>query len=123
MNNLLWGLQILAALVFLATGVPKVILPKEKLEKRMGWVKDASALTVKIVGTLEILGAFGLILPALTGILTWLTPLAAVGLTLTMLGAIFTHLRQAEYSRVVLPVILLILVVFVAFGRFVVSPI
>ena len=122
-NSVLWVFQILVALVFLATGLLKVMLPKEKLEPRMSWVKEASISTVKTVGFLEILGAVGLILPAVTGILPWLTPLAAVGLTLTMIGAIVTHVRQAEYSRLWLPISLFILVVFIAYGRFVVVPI
>ena len=122
-NSVLWVFQILVALVFLATGIPKVMLPKEKLERRMGWVKEAPVSTVKIVGVLEILGAVGLILPAVTGILPWLTPLAATGLTLTMIGAIATHVRQVEYSRMWLPISLLFLAVFIAYGRFVVAPI
>jgi len=122
-NNILWVFQILVALVFLATGIPKVMLPKVKLERRMGWVKEASISTVKTVGFLEILGAVGLILPAVTGILPWLSPLAAVGLTLTMIGAITTHVRQAEYSRLWLPISLLFLAAFIAYGRFVVAPI
>ena len=123
MNITLWVFQILVALVFLATGISKAMLPKEKLEQRMGWVKEAPVSTVKIVGVLEILGAVGLILPAVTGILPWLTPFAAVGLTLTMIGAIVTHVRQADYSKLWLPISLFILVVFIAYGRFVVVPI
>ncbi len=122
MNNVLWVFQILVALVFLATGLPKVIAPKEKLERRMGWVKEAQVSTVKIIGVLEILGAVGLILPAVTRILPWLTPLAAAGLTLTMIGAIATHVREAEYSRLWLPILLLFLAVFIAYGRFVFVP-
>ena len=123
MNSILWVFQILVALVFLATGLMKVMLSKEKLEGRMGWVKEAPVSTVKIVGVLEILGAVGLILPAVTGILPWLTTLAAVGLTLTMIGAIVTHVRQAEYSKLWLPISLFIMVIFIAYGRFVVAPI
>jgi uncharacterized membrane protein YphA (DoxX/SURF4 family) len=123
MNSVLWVFQILVALVFLATGIPKVMLTKEKLERRMDWVKEAPVSTVKIVGVLEILGAVGLIFPALSGILPWLTPLAAVGLTLTMIGASVTHIRQAEYSKLWLPISLLVLAVFIAYGRFVVAPI
>ncbi len=123
MNTVLWILQILVALAFLAAGAMKVSQPKDKLEQRMNWVKDTPASTVKVIGTLEILGAAGLVLPALTGILPWLTPLAAVGLVLTMIGAIVTHIRLAEYSKLAAPIILLVLAAFIAYGRFVVAPI
>ncbi len=123
MNTLLWIIQVMVALVFMATGVLKVSQPKENLQNQMSWVKDAPALMVKIIGALEILGAFGLILPALTGIAPWLTPLAAVGLTLTMIGAIATHVRLAEYSKLLLPVVLFVLVIFIAYGRFMLAPV
>ena len=57
-------------------------------------------------------------LPALTGILSWLTPLAALGLVLTMIGAALTHLRRAEYSGPAVNAVVLILAAFVAYGRF-----
>ncbi len=123
MNGMLWVLQVSIALVFLTTGLLKVSQPKEKLEQQMSWVKGARVSTVKIIGALEILGALGLILPALTGIMPWLTPLAAVGLALTMIGAIATHFQLGEYSKIWLPVILLVLTFFVAYGRFVIAPV
>ncbi len=122
MNTILWILQILVALVFLVTGAAKVLIPKDKLKGKMSWVEDAPESTAKIIGGLEILGAVGLILPALTGILPWLTPLAAVGLMLTMIGAIATHVRLSEYSHLAVPIILLVLAAFIAYGRFVVAP-
>lgn len=64
----------------------------------------------------------GLILPAATGSLPWLTPLAAVGLALTMVGAAIAHLRRGEYSHIIVNVVLFGLAVFVAYGRFVVEP-
>ncbi len=118
MNTILWFFQIFVAVVFLTTGVLKVSQPKENLQHQMSWVKDAPALMVKIIGFLEILGAFGIILPALTGIAPWLSPLAAVGLTLTMIGAIVTHIRLTEYSKLWLPVVMLALTIFIAYGRF-----
>jgi hypothetical protein len=66
---------------------------------------------------LEVLGAIGLIVPLLTGILPWLTPLAAIGLVLTMLGAMATHLRRGENQMLAVNLVLL-LAAFVAYGRF-----
>src|SRR5437764_778735 len=77
MNVVLWVLQILLALAFLAAGGMKLSQPKEKLEKQMTWTRSASPGTVKAVGAVEVLGALGLILPWATGIAKVLTPLAA----------------------------------------------
>jgi hypothetical protein len=62
-------------------------------------------------------GAIGLILPLLTGILPWLTPVAAAGLVLTMLGAMATHIRRHENQMLVVNLVLLSLAAFVAYGR------
>lgn len=123
MNIALWIIQILLAIVFLMVGIMKVTQPKEKLLKNgMGFVEDFAPNTVRLIGVLEVLGATGVVLPALTGILPWLTPLAAVGLSLTMVGAALTHLRRVEYPNIIANVILFALTVFVAYGRFVLIP-
>ena len=96
--------------------------PKEKLAKNMAWVEDSSQPTVRLIGALEVLGAVGVVLPALTGILPWLTPLAALGLVLTMIGAALTHLRRKEHGGIAVNAVLLILAAFVAYGRFFVLP-
>ena len=57
----------------------------------MAWAKDRSENFIRFVGIAELLGAIGIVLPMLTGILPWLTPLAAIGLTLIQLFAIFTE--------------------------------
>ena len=89
----------------------------------MGWVTSVGPGGVRLIGSLEILGAIGLILPAVTGILPWLTPLAATGLALTMVGAMITHGRRGEYSQIGVNVVLLVLTLFVVYGRFVIVPI
>ena len=123
MNIALWIAQILLALAFGMAGIIKVTQPIDKLEARMGWVKSIGPRGVRLIGTLEILGAIGLILPAVTGILPWLTPVAAVGLALTMIGAMITHGRRGEYSQIGINVVLLLLTLFVAYGRIVILPI
>ncbi|MBZ0294650.1 MAG: DoxX family protein [Anaerolineae bacterium] len=122
MNTALWIVQILTALAFVMAGIMKVVQPKEKLIEMMKWVEDFSQSTIRGIGTLEILGAAGLILPALTGILPWLTPLAAVGLVLVMIGAIATHLRRNETQVIVVNIVLLALAAFVVYGRFIAVP-
>ena len=67
-------------------------------------------------------GGLGLLLPALTGILPWLTPLAAVGLAIIMILASIFHATRGEAPGIITTVVLLALTVFVAYGRFVVLP-
>jgi uncharacterized membrane protein YphA (DoxX/SURF4 family) len=122
MGIALWVVQALVAAAFLVAGATKLSQPKEKLLKNMAWVEDFSQPTLRIIGALEVLGAIGIVLPALTGILPWLTPLAALGLVLTMIGAALTHLRRTEYGGIAVNAVLLILADFVLYGRFFVLP-
>ncbi|GAA1677341.1 DoxX family protein [Glycomyces endophyticus] len=118
MNVLLWILQGLLALAFLAAGVMKSTQPKEKLAPNMPWVNDFSAGTVKFIGVAEFLGAVGLILPALTGIAVILTPIAAAALALTMALAAAYHVRKGEYSALGINGAIFLVAAFIAWGRF-----
>jgi uncharacterized membrane protein YphA (DoxX/SURF4 family) len=118
MNVLLWVIASVLAAAFLAAGIMKTTQPKEKLSANMGWVDDFSAGTVKLIGTLEILAAIGLILPGALGIAPVLVPLAALGLVLLMIGASITHARRNESQMIVFNVVLLILAAVVLWGRF-----
>jgi uncharacterized membrane protein YphA (DoxX/SURF4 family) len=127
MNIALWIVQILLAVVFLMAGFMKVSKSKDELietgGERMAWVESLSAGNVKLIGILEVLAAIGLILPQLTGILPWLTPLAAVGLVFTMIGAIILHVRRGDGAQaIVMNVVLLLMASFVAYGRFALVP-
>ncbi|HMQ36876.1 MAG TPA: DoxX family protein [Micropruina sp.] len=119
MNITLWIVAGLLALAFLGAGAMKVARSKEQLAASgLSWTEDFSAPMVKAIGALEILGALGLVLPAVTGILPVLVPLAALGLTATMAGAVIVHLRRRE--TFIPPAVLLVLAAFVAVGRFLV---
>ena len=122
MDVAVWIVQGLLALTFLIAGLMKVTQPKEKLTKVMAFVEDFSPGQVRSIGVVELLGAVGVVLPVLTGILPWLTPLAAVGLGVTMASAALTHWRRKEYPMIGLNVVLLAMAVFVAYLRFVVVP-
>ena len=122
MGIALWVVQVLVAAAFLMSVATKLSQPKEKLVKNMAWVEDFSQPTLRIIGALEVMGAIGVVLPALTGIVLWLTPLAAVGLVLTMIGAALTHLRRTEYGGIAVNAVLFVLAAFVAYGRFFVLP-
>jgi uncharacterized membrane protein YphA (DoxX/SURF4 family) len=118
MNVFLWILQGLLAAAFLYSGTLKATQPKEKLVKNYPFVTDFSTGTVKLIGASQVAAAFGLILPALTGIAVILTPLAAVGLGLIMVFAAIYHLRKGEYSSIGINAVILILAAIVAWGRF-----
>lgn len=123
MNIGLWIVQILLALAFLMAGAMKATQPLDRLAVRMQWVKSMRPpRLVRVIGALEVLGAIGLILPAVTGILPWLTPVAAIGLVLTMIGAMILHVRRGEGAHIAPNVVLLLLAAFVVSGRFVVMP-
>jgi hypothetical protein len=84
----------------------------------MTWARNRSEGFIRFVGIAEILGAIGLVLPLLTGVMPWLTPLAALGLAIIQLLAIFTeHLPRKEYGVIPLNVVLLALSLFIVFGR------
>ena len=76
----LWIVQVLLALTFSNAAGRKLVRQKGKPSKSMAWREDFSRGTVRLVGVLELLGAGDIVLPALTGVLPWLTPLAAAGL-------------------------------------------
>ncbi len=117
MNIALWIVQILLAVLYVLVGSMKVF-QTARAREMMAWVKRHPDNFVRFVGTAELLGAVGLILPWLTGILAFLTPLAALGLALVQLLAIFTeHVPHKEYQGLPMNVILLVLALFVAFGR------
>ena len=122
MNIALWVIQILLALAFLAAGVPKATQPIPALSKRLTWAKDVPAPLVRFIGVAEILGALGLILPALTGILPWLTVAAAIGLAIVMASAIVFHLMRGEANRIAFNIVFLLLLLFVTYGRIALAP-
>src|SRR5918993_3367166 len=124
MNLALWIVAGLLAVVYLLSGIGKLIVPKEKLAAFPGggWIEDFSAGSVKAIGVLEVLAAVGLILPAALDIAPVLVPLAAVGVVLLMVGAVIVHLRRHEPKPMVADLIYLALAGFVAWGRFVLEP-
>ncbi|GGL15378.1 DoxX family protein [Nocardia jinanensis] len=118
MNVALWIVAGVLAVLFGMAGVMKATQPKEKLAEKLPWVADVSVGTLRLIGVSELLGALGLILPAVTGIAPILTPIAAAGLALIMALAVVTHARRKEPSAIVFNVVLFAAAVFVAWGRF-----
>jgi uncharacterized membrane protein YphA (DoxX/SURF4 family) len=121
MNIILWVLQVLVALAFVAAGYNHAFR-FDQIKSQMKWVNDVPRGLVTFIGVCEILGGVGVILPAVTGILAGLTPLAALGLALIMLLAAGFHLMRREYPNIVFNLVLMVLAAFVAYGRLVVVP-
>ncbi len=99
-------------------GVIKTSRPRAGLAEQMPWTEDFSDGTVKLIGSMELLGAIGLVLPWATGIATVLTPLAATGLVVIQVLASVVHLRRGEAKALPVNAVLLLLALFVAIGRF-----
>jgi hypothetical protein len=93
LNLVLWSVQGFLALFFLSAGTPKII--GRGIERWTGF-SDLPRPLVVFIGFTEVLGAAGLVLPMATGILPWLTPLAAVGLAIIVLMAAGFHTRADE---------------------------
>ena len=124
MNIVLWILQGLLALAFVAAGGMKLALPiEELLANGMTFVEHMPAFLVRFIGAAEVAGALGLLLPAATRIAPKLTPLAAASLAVVMILAVGTHVWLGEYGAVVPPIVLGSMAAFVAWGRAIKRPI
>jgi uncharacterized membrane protein len=104
-----WIVAGLLAVMYLYSGGVKLVRSAEQLRPMMAWVDTMPLAAVRVIGLLEILGAVGLILPPLAGVLTWLTVAAAVGLVVVQIGGITLHLRRGEVRVLGLNVVLLVL--------------
>jgi putative oxidoreductase len=113
-NWLLVG-EIGLALVFLLHGAAMLSLP-EAVQDRMAYMWEIPPRFRTFIGVAEILAAAALLLRTVTGILPWLTPVAAVGLIIVMVGAIVFHIRRGEFRNIVLNLFLLLVLAFVAAG-------
>ncbi|HET8781286.1 MAG TPA: DoxX family protein [Pyrinomonadaceae bacterium] len=118
MNVVLWILQVLLALLFLFAGGTKLIMPLDVLLQQgspnqimfPGWF-------IRFIGVCEVLGALGLILPGVFKTRQYLTPLAALGLAVIMVGAIVVTIMGDGVRMAIGPFVFLLLLLFVAYGR------
>jgi len=116
MTYVLWIVQVLLSLIFLFAGSTKFIMTVEQMNSMAkiplpGWF-------IHFIGICEILGAIGLILPWLLGIKPKLTPLAACGLVIIMIGAVTLTVAGGDILPALFPLIVGLLAAFVAWGRF-----
>src|SRR5690242_10224692 len=113
MNVALWILQSLLTALFLFSGVAKLILPIEEMTRQIAF----PGLFLRFIGTCEILGALGLILPGIFRIRTGLTPLAAAALVIIMIGATVVNLMAGQRVAAVITFVVGLLLAFVAYNR------
>jgi uncharacterized membrane protein YphA (DoxX/SURF4 family) len=120
MNVILWVLQCLLALAFLAHGLMFLSPPADMVEQ----LNAAIAPPFRVfIGVAEVLAAVGLTLPGVTRVLPWLVPAAAAGLAVVMIGATVFHVSRDEMSSAGVTALLLVLTAFVAYMRWKVLPI
>ena len=118
-NRALWTAQVLVALLFLFAGSMKFIMPAEKMQQ--GPIVFPLAF-MYFIGLCECLGALGLVLPGLTRIHTELTPLAAAGLTIIMIGATTVTVIGMGAAAAVVPAVVGLVTAWIAYGRTRVEP-
>ncbi|HET7552821.1 MAG TPA: DoxX family protein [Gemmatimonadaceae bacterium] len=110
---LLWTAQLLLAALFITAGWVKLTMPAEALSA----VSTLPVPFLRFIGTMEILGAFGLLLPGLLRIRRELTPLAAIGLSIIVTGATVITLVGGQVGPAVLPFVAALVAAAVAYGR------
>ena len=118
MNIALWIIQALLAALFLFAGVMKLVMPIEEMTKEIAMPGGF----LRFIGVVEVLGAIGLILPWLLRIRPNLTPLAAAGLVIIMIGATAVTLMSGAIATALIPFVVGLLAAFVAYGRWRLTP-
>lgn len=123
-NIALWAVAVLLAAFYGFAGFNKISQTIPALSAMMGaWPAALPEWAVRTIGSLEISGALGLILPSLTRILPKLTPIAAACFVLLQIGAMITHISLGEANVLPVNIVLLLLAAFVAWGRWSKAPI
>jgi hypothetical protein len=112
-NRALWGVQGLLAALFLFAGGMKLVTPVEALAAMSPFPGEF----IRFIGICEVLGALGLVLPGVVRIHRHLTPLAAAGLVVIMIGATLSTLAIGGGVLAVMPLVIGVLASLVAYGR------
>jgi DoxX-like family len=120
MNRLLWVLQVLLALAFLAHGLLLLFPPASLVEQMNASMSPAFRM---FLGVAEVVAAVGLTLPGMTGIQPWWTPWAALGIMIVMISATIYHVMRNEISSAATTLVLLVMATYVAYMRWKVMPI
>ena len=123
LNFLLWAAQIILAASLGWASMMKLFQPVEKLAAMWPWVSQVPNALLKFTGVVDLLGAAGLILPALFRIKPWLTPITAVSIILLMIIASIFHIARGEASVITANIVFAAIAAFIAWGRFKAAPI
>src|SRR3954447_10711644 len=118
MNRLIWAVQVLLTVLFLFSGGSKLVMSDAALTA--GGPLPATFL--RFIGVMECLGGLGLVLPGMLHIRTALTPLAAAGLSIIMIGAVVVTIQTMSLTLAALPFVAGVLALFVAYGRWRLAP-
>ena len=102
---------------FVMVGYSHALMPFEEIAREANWLLHVPRPLSLFIGFAEIAGGLGVILPSLTRVAPWLTPLAALGLATIMILAILFHLVRGEASVVPIPALMAAFALFVAWGR------
>ena len=113
----LWAGQGLLASMFIKAGATKLTKPIPELEDKLGFPKVLGGPMTRFIGASEVAGGLGAVLPAVTRVVPWLTPVAAGALGAVMLLASGYHLGRREFGYLKTPVMLGALAALVARGR------
>jgi hypothetical protein len=119
-NTTLWIIQGVLAILFLLAGGSKLVMSAEQMQAP-GPIQFPVAF-IRFIGVCELLGAIGMVAPGLTGIKPALTPLAAAGLIVIMIGATVTNLVDGPAPFAAFTVVLGLLAATVLWGRWRTTP-
>ncbi|HUF25391.1 MAG TPA: DoxX family protein [Gemmatimonadaceae bacterium] len=119
----LWVAQALLAVAFGSAGLLKLSMPMPQLIEMLVWPSALPPELVRTIGAVELIGAAGLIIPAATRIVPWLTPIAALGLSVIMALAIVFHIAREEWAALPINLIFIAMAGFIVWGRSVRAPI
>lgn len=120
MNILLWIIQILLALLFLFGGGVKLVTPADQWQAQALTLPEVMRFShgfMTFIGVCEVLGGLGLVLPGIVRKWKGLTVLAAIGLTIIMIGAVVVSVKGFGVAAGIMPFVVGLLCVFVAYGR------
>jgi hypothetical protein len=116
MHIILWIAQLTLA-AFLLMGAVMKFMPIEKIAPLMPWTGELQPVFVRLLGCIDLLGAIGLVIPALLRIKPQLAKWSAIGIIVLMMSAIAFHLLRGEARVIGFNILLVVLAIFIAWGR------
>ena len=116
LNVTLWIVQVVLAVLYVGTGIFKLVKPVADIAAMWPWAGERPGL-LRFTGVIDLLGGIGIVVPALTRIRPGITVWAAAGLALLQIAAISFHFGRGEEANTPFNFVMLALAVFVSWGR------